>query len=238
LASFLKALHTTTNPEFIAALGGPIKTTPKRIATVPNENGIISKGARNVTTFDLMRHYAYPIAWKFISAPGALTQHLFEKFSVINAERCSPPLPVGEIRLSAHSVEKFSVEKRFVKPTRQINSRSWTDEDRAWAHLIKYGPNHVTNKEVATTKGVCERTVIRRKKKTEEAAAKMRQLRIRAQVCEQMKKSNGPANGRIIYTSIPWDRSDEYQTFMIGDGDSSGEQIRAPVGVTARGPPS
>jgi hypothetical protein len=118
-ARLLKSLRTTTNPEFIAALGRPTKKAMPRLnASIPSNGGIISKGERNVSIFDLMRRYAYPIAWKFINIPGTLTQHLFDKFSVINAERCSPPLPVGEIRLSAQSVEKFCIEKRFVKPTR------------------------------------------------------------------------------------------------------------------------
>jgi hypothetical protein len=249
LATFLKALHTTaTNPEFVAALGERLITPPTpRQKRQPDDNttaeaGIISKGERNVTIFDLMRHYAYPIAWRFNNDTSALAQHLYEKFSRINADRCSPALPVCEIRASSYSVAKFCVTKGFVKPSRHINSRTskgWTDEDRAYAHLIKYGPNYVTKKEIAATEGVCVRTITRRQAKAKKIEdARKRERCASAVIVNLVKKHPRDANGRIIYTSIPCDQSDKVETFMIRDRDSEREQIRTLVGVTARGPPS
>jgi hypothetical protein len=192
-----------------------------------------------------MRHYAYPNAWRFNNDANALSQHLFEKFSTINTERCSPPLPPGEIRAAARSVANFCVKNGFVKPSRRINSRTskgWTDEDRAYAHLVKYGPNYVTKKELAATEGVCTKTITRRQTKAKKIEnARKSERCASAIIVNLVKKPSGhprDANGRIINTSIPCDQSDKVETFMIRDRDSSGEQTRALVGVTARGPPS
>ena len=183
LAKFLKSLHApTTNQEFVAALGET--PTSKKKTVYNNENdvhslgrptvdkkvaNIIPDGERNVSMFDLMRQYAYRNAWRFNNDTSALAKHLFEKFSSINTQRCSPPLPACAIRATSYSVAKFCIMKGFKKPTRKT-SKGYTDEDRAYAHLIKYGPNHVTQKEIAATEKVCVRTIIRRNKKSKEAA--------------------------------------------------------------------
>lgn len=254
LAKFLKSLHApTTNQEFVAALGET--PTSKKKTVYNNENdvhslgrptvdkkvaNIIPDGERNVSMFDLMRQYAYRNAWRFNNDTSALAKHLFEKFSSINTQRCSPPLPACAIRATSYSVAKFCIMKGFKKPTRKT-SKGYTDEDRAYAHLIKYGPNHVTQKEIAATEKVCVRTIIRRNKKSKEAAARL--LRRQA-LSSFVKRSNGPqrnANGRIIYTSIPplkpWDRSSSTGSFINREDDSCHDPLMALACTTARGPP-
>ena len=100
----------------------------------------------------------------------------------------------------------------------------------------------MTKKEIAATEGVCVKTITRRQAKAKKIEdARKSERCASAVIVDLVKKPSGhhrDANGRIIYTNIPCDQSDKVETFMIRDGDSSGEQIRAPVGVTARGPPS
>lgn len=125
---------------------------PKTKQSIPD---VFHKGERNCSMFDLMRHYAYPQAYKFKDA-GSFAEHLYEKFSKVNIKRCAPSLPSSEIQATARSVANYCIMKGFKKP-------SWTDEDRAYASLIKFGPNHVTNKTKVADKNFSLRTFYRYK---------------------------------------------------------------------------